>query len=216
VVARLCDVHPSGESLRVSYGVLNLTHRDGHESPAPLTVGQRYRVHVQLNDAGSVFPAGHKVRLALSTAYWPLIWPSPEKATLLISGGTLDLPVRPPETTDALLSPLPDPESATPEKPTIIRRGDMRIERIDRIDLELGTQSKSYLHVEEDDPLSAVADLRRTWTMSRDAWQIRIETRMRLSCTRDVFLLQASLRAWEGANEVCHREWDRSIPRDLL
>jgi len=31
LVVRLCDVHPSGESLRVSYGVLNLTHRDGHE-----------------------------------------------------------------------------------------------------------------------------------------------------------------------------------------
>jgi predicted acyl esterase len=31
LVVRLCDVHPSGESLRVSYGVLNLTHRDSHE-----------------------------------------------------------------------------------------------------------------------------------------------------------------------------------------
>ena len=38
LVVRLCDVHPSGELLRVSYGVLNLTHRDGHEKPAPLGV----------------------------------------------------------------------------------------------------------------------------------------------------------------------------------
>ena len=118
LVVRLCDVHPSGESLRVSYGVLNLTHRDGHEKPAPLAIGERYRVRIQLNDAGSVFPAGHRVRLALSTAYWPMIWPSPEKATLLIFGGTLDLPVRPPHAADALLSPLPGPESAPPEKPT--------------------------------------------------------------------------------------------------
>ena len=145
-----------------------------------------------------------------------MIWPAPEKATLLISGGTLDLPVHPPRAEDALLSPLPPPESAPPEKPTITRRGDMRIARIDRIGLELGTESKSRFHVEEDDPLSAVAELRRTWTMSRDAWQIRIETQMRLSCTRDVFLLQASLRAWEGANEVCRREWDRAIARDFL
>jgi len=92
----------------------------------------------------------------------------------------------------------------------------VRIERIDRIGLELGTKGKSYLHVEEDDLLSAVAELRRRWTMSRDAWQIRIETQMRLSCNRDVFLLQGSLRAWEGANEVCRREWDRSIPRGFL
>jgi hypothetical protein len=33
-----------------------------------------------------------------------MIGPSPEKATLLILGGTLDLPVRPPQVTDALLS----------------------------------------------------------------------------------------------------------------
>jgi hypothetical protein len=86
----------------------------------------------------------------------------------------------------------------------------VRIERIDRIGLELGTESKSQFHVEEDDPLSAVAELRRTETMSRDARQIRIGTRMRLSCTRDVFLLQGSLRAWEGPNEA------RSIPREFL
>jgi hypothetical protein len=209
-------VHPSGESLRVSYGALNLTHRDGHDKPAPLAVGQRYRVHIQLNDAGSVFPAGHKIRLAISTAYWPMIWPAPERATLLISGGMLELPVRTRGATDAPLRPLPGPESAPPEKPTISHRDNMRIERIDRLGLELGTRNDSKLHVDEDDPLSAVNELRRTWTMSRDAWQIRIETQMRLSCNRDVFLLQASLRAWEGANEICHREWDRSIPRDLL
>jgi uncharacterized protein len=83
-------------------------------------------VRIQLNDAGSVFPASHKVRLAPSTAYWPMIWPSPEKATLLILGCTLDLPVRPPQATDALLSPLPGPESAPPEKPTKTRHGAYR------------------------------------------------------------------------------------------
>jgi predicted acyl esterase len=216
LAVRLCDVHPSGESLRVSYGVLNLAHRDGHENPALLAVGERYRVRIRLNDAGSVFPAGHKVRIALSTAYWPMIWPSPEQATLLILGGTLDLPLRPPRATDARLPPFPEPEWALPEKPTVTRRGDLRIERIDRIGLELGSEGKSRFHIEEDDPLSATAELRRTQTMSRDAWQIRIETEMRLSCTRDAFLLRGGLRAWEGAKEVCHREWDCSIPRDFM
>jgi predicted acyl esterase len=216
LVVRLCDVHPSGESLRVSYGVLNLTHRDGHENPTLLAIGERYRVRIQLNDTGSVFPAGHKVRLAVSTAYWPMIWPSPEKATLLIFSGTLDLPQRPTQAADATPLPFAGPESAPPEKPTIIRRGDVRIERIDRIGLELSTQSKSRFHVEENDPLSAVVELRRTQTMSRDAWQIRVETQMRLSSTGNDFLLQAGLRAWEGANEVCRREWDRSILRDFI
>jgi predicted acyl esterase len=216
LVVRLCDVHPSGESLRVSYGVLNLAHRDGHEKPALLAIGERYRLRIQFNDAGSVFPAGHRVRLALSTAYWPMIWPSPENATLRILGGTLDLPVRPPRTTDALLSPLPGPESAPPEKPTISRQGNMRVEHIERIGLTLGTEGESRYHLDEGDPLSATAELRRTLAMARDAWQVRVQTQMRLSCTRDAFLLQADLRAWEGTQEVCHRKWDRSIPRDFM
>ena len=216
LVVRLCDVHPSGESLRVSYGVLNLTHREGHEQPTLLAIGERYRVRIQLNDAGSVFPAGHKLRLAISTAYWPMIWPSPETATVMIFAGTLDLPQRSPNVADARLSPFPEPETASPEKPTISRRDGVRVEHIDRIGLELGTQYKSEYHIEENDPLSAVAELRNTQTLSRNEWQIRVETQLRLSSTGNAFLLQGSLRAWEGANEVCRRDWDRSIPRDFL
>jgi putative CocE/NonD family hydrolase len=213
IAVRLCDVHPSAESLRVSFGVQNLTHRDGHETPQPLVPGERYQIRIQLNDAGVVFPAGHRIRLALSTAYWPMTWPAPEIATLTIFSGTLDLPVRPTQAADAALPPLPGPETATPERPTVIRPG---LVHIDRLGLELGTEGKFAFDITDDDPLSATAEMQRTETIQRDAWQVRIETRMRLSCTRDAFLLQASLRAWEGASEVCHREWDRSIPRDLV
>ena len=71
-------------------------------------------------------------------------------------------------------------------------------------------------HVEENDPLSAVAELRNTQTLSRNEWQIRVETQLRMSSTANAFLLQGSLRAFEGDNEVCRRDWDRSIPRDFL
>ncbi len=81
---------------------------------APLEIGEHYRVSIQLDDAGSVFPAGHKVRLAISTAYWPMIWPSPETATVRIFAGTLDLPHRSPNVADARLLPFPEPETASP------------------------------------------------------------------------------------------------------
>jgi hypothetical protein len=121
--------------------------------------------------------------------------------------------VRPPQTADALLPPLPGPETAAPERPTTVRPG---LVRIDRLGLELGTEGKFAFDIKDDDPLSATAEMKRTETIERDAWQVRIETSMRLSCTRDAFLLRASLRAWQGANQVCHCEWDRSIPRDLV
>ena len=163
-----------------------------------------------------MFPSGHKLRLAISTAYWPMIWPSPETAIVQIFSGMLDLPQRSSNVADAKLSPFPEPETARPEKPTIFRRDGVRIERIDRIGLESGTQDKTEYRVEENDPLSAVAELSHTQTLSRNEWQIRVETQMRLSSTGNAFLLQGSLRAWEGANEVCRRNRDRSIPRDFM
>ena len=65
-------------------------------------------------------------------------------------------------------------------------------------------------------PLSAVASMQRTMTVARDDWKVRIETSMRLSCTRDTFRLAASMRAFDGEKEVCHRTWDQSIKRDLV
>jgi hypothetical protein len=140
-----------------------------------------------------------------------MIWPAPETATLTVFDGTLDLPVRPTRP-EGSLPPLPGPETATPERPTVIRPG---LVRIDRIGLELGGEGKFAVDLKDDDPLSASIEMQRTQTIRRDAWQVRIQTAMRLSCTRDAFLLRASLRAWEGDSEVCHREWDESIPRDL-
>ena len=58
LAARLSDVAPDGAATRVSYGLLNLTHRESHEHPTPLQPGRRYRVRLQLNDVGQAFPPG--------------------------------------------------------------------------------------------------------------------------------------------------------------
>ena len=66
--ARLSDIAPDGAATRVSYGLLNLTHRDGHADPKPLVPGERYRVAIAMNDIAHVFASGHRLRLALSFA----------------------------------------------------------------------------------------------------------------------------------------------------
>jgi hypothetical protein len=121
--------------------------------------------------------------------------------------------VRPPGAGDSRLATLPEPQTAPPEPSSAVRPG---VVRIDRIGLELGSEGNFHCHVEPDDPLSAVAEMRLTQTVSRDPWRTRFETRMRLSCTYDAFVLRAEVRAWDGDAEICHREWDRTVPRDFV
>ena len=212
LIARLCDVHPDGTSLRVSFGVLNLTHRGGSAAPSALVPGQRYRVRLQLNDCGAGLPAGHRIRLALSTAYWPMVWPAPETATVTILAGALDLPVRPVRRGETLPA-LPPPESSPPDKGRPVRPG---VVRFDRIGLEVGAEGSFSADIRGHDPLSAAVGMRRTLTLSRDGWQVRVETSMRMSCTRETFRLEASMRAFDGDEEICRREWNPSIPRNLV
>jgi hypothetical protein len=213
LAVRLCDVHPDGASLRISYGILNLAYRDSYESPALLQPGRRYRIRIQLNDAGSVFPAGHRIRLALSTNYWPMIWPTPDRPTVTVFSGTVELPIRPVNPSDALLPALPEPETATPEPTTQTQQGGVRI---DRLGLELSTGGDFRTHMEPDDPLSAVVEMRQSQTVSRGSWRTRFETTTRISCTRNTFNLHATMCAWEGEVEVCRRTWDTSVPREFI
>jgi putative CocE/NonD family hydrolase len=213
IVVRLCDVRPSGEVLRVSYGILNLTRRDGFDAPSALVSGRRYRVQLRMNDAGATFPAGHKVRIALSTTYWPLMWPAPEAATITVYSASLRLPTRPAGSLDALLEQMQPVETALPELLTQAPDGTQRIERIG---LDIMSEGNARYRIERDDPLSAVAEVRRSDTVARGDWRIRVETELRVSCRSDTFNVQARLRAWHGDAEVCDRAWVESIPRDLM
>jgi len=100
IVVRLGDVAPDGAVEQVSEGILNLTHRDSHADPSPLVPGQDHEVRIALRAAGHRFLPGHRLRLSLASAHWPVIWPSPGDARLLIARGPaapsrLELPLAP-------------------------------------------------------------------------------------------------------------------------
>jgi hypothetical protein len=237
--ARLCDVAPDGASLRVAYGLFNLSHRESHEHPEPLEPGRRYAVRLRLNDIAHAFPPGHHIRLALSTTYWPIAWPSPEAATVIVStaGSRLFLPVRRPRDDDARLVPFPDAEGAPPEKRTVLRPGgfertfaydvardamtytsvaDSGVQRIDAIGLELEEVARKVYRIGRDDPLSADNFIHWTTRRARGDWEVRVETRTRMRATRADFLIEAELDAYEAERRVFSRNWHAKIPRDLV
>jgi predicted acyl esterase len=117
LVVRLCDVSPTGSSLLVTRGLLNLNHRNSHEFPEPLEPGKEYTVTITLNPIAHALPSGHRWRVAISPTYWPWSWPSPKPITLTVRTGqssSLTLPIRPSQESDAYLPPFLEPEGSPP------------------------------------------------------------------------------------------------------
>ena len=79
-VVRLQDVAPDGTPSQVDAGILNLTHRDSHEHPAPLQPGAPTEVRIVLRATSHRFRAGHRIRLSVASSMWPVVWPSPAPA----------------------------------------------------------------------------------------------------------------------------------------
>src|SRR5690625_198566 len=134
VIVRLSDVAPDGSATRISYGVQNLTHLDGADEPRRLEPGQRYTVRVQLNGMAQSLPPGHRLRVAVSTSYWPVVWPPPEPVQLTVhpASSRLILPVRPPGVDDGEPAPtFGEPEGAPPLEVRQITPGeqDWRVSR---------------------------------------------------------------------------------------
>jgi len=71
------SVVPAGLSRLLCRGVLNLTHRDSHEHPAPFPLHTWLPVDIYLKSVAATVPAGWRLRLAVSTTYWPWVVPSP-------------------------------------------------------------------------------------------------------------------------------------------
>jgi len=219
--------------------VLNLTHRESHEEPAPLVPGERMQVALQLDGIAQAIPAGHRLRLALSPAYWPWLWPAPEPVTLGIHTATssIALPVRAPRPEDERLRPFEEPEQAPPleeEKLDPVEgsrsvtrdfatgRTELRFDwaaggryRLVAAGLVTGYWTETVYSIVPGDPLSAEVRCFAATELGRDDWLTRAEIRAVMSCDAGRFLVRTELEAFENGERVRHREWDFETPRDL-
>jgi uncharacterized protein len=238
LVARLEAVDPGGRSARISYGVLNLTHRHGHADPQPLEPGVRYAIRLQLNDIGQAFGQGQRIRLALSNAYWPTVWPSPRPVTVTLHPGSrLELPLRTPQPRDAAITQFLQPESATPMPVRTLRQPDRRRHaEVDPINgritvtaakdwgatefIETGFvrdgEGVEIYSIDRADPLTARGEIRRRTTQQLGDWQARTETLTVQTATEDAFLISTRLDAWDGEHQIFSKTWSQSIDRDLV
>jgi uncharacterized protein len=240
VAARLSDVRPDGAATRVTYGLLNLTRHDSTEHPEPLEPGRRYRATVHLNGVAQTFPAGHRVRLSLSTSYWPLAWPPPHPARLGVREhtSTLSLPVRPADAPDGTpADPFGEPEGTEPiavtsltppEESWEVKRDlvdyraaldivkDRGTVRFEEIGLDVGRRAHERYTAVADDFTSVSGESTWTMTFRRADWDVRVVTHTRLTCDERDFHVDATLDGYEADRRVFSRTWNETVRRDLL
>jgi putative CocE/NonD family hydrolase len=98
-MARLEDVAPDGTTTLVASAAQNGAHRESAREPRALVPGERFPLDIEMHFTSWVFPAGHRLRLAVSNAQWPMLWPTPYAMTTRLYLGAdatqLVLPVVP-------------------------------------------------------------------------------------------------------------------------
>lgn len=229
--ARLSEVLPDGTSALVSRGILNLTHRDSHTDPDPVTPGEAYSVRIELDATSWVFTAGNRIRLAIAGAGWPDAWPPPAASELTVVLAETRL----------VLPEVPGPAPIT-QPPDLVHidggtdgGGDGATWRIEHdvygreARVVVGQESRAGLaegsHVQRTDRVRAgVAphDPGRAWVESETdvevAWPevtARTVAHVELRSDAETYMFDLRLDVYENGELLRTRAWQSVTPRKL-
>ncbi len=97
---RLQDVAPDGAVTAITGAGQSGAQRDSLERPEPLVPDHEYLLQFDLYLSSWTWEAGHRIRVSVSNAQWPMLWPTPYPMTTTLrfggtAGSSLTLPVIP-------------------------------------------------------------------------------------------------------------------------
>ncbi len=235
IAVRLCDLRPDGTSALITMGVFNLAHRESFATPSPLTPGVEFTTQFALDQIAYRLPEGHRLRVSLSTTYWPFVWPSPESATLSLSKGCLHLPIKtgqdeipvafePPERSPEWQADTLRPASSTRddvfddktnEHLTLIHNdfGEFKDRHHGLIN---GSVVSERWSIKPDDPLSASGDIQWEQTGGRDDWHWRTDASIQARCDATHFYITAKLTAYNNNEIIFEQDYSDTIKREFI
>lgn len=243
LTVRLCDVAPDGSSTLVTRGVCNAAKRAGADRADPLEPGVPTELDVRLVSTGHRFAAGHRVRLAVSSSYWPWVWPHGAAATVTLdpAASSVTLPTWTRATDDGVRFEEPvrstplaiertSPVDPLPQRTVThdVETGEWTLDvdpgygggRVYPDGLVFTEDARETYRIRQDDPTSARATSRWAIGLEQPEWAARVETTSDVTATADAFHLVNTVRAWArdgatGAPEVLVAEhtFTDEVPR---
>ena len=240
-VAKIAEVAPDGSSALIVDGSLNGTRRGdlaaALKTPQPMKPGEVYELDIPMFPTGWVIKKGHRVRLAISGADFPNLWPTPFEATNRVyRGGPYDsrliLPV-------VAASKLDTPEFlAAPQLKTIVASyGEPPVQQtiVDQItgtvtatnrgagtvvlENNLGSVFRSGEYIctaNRNDPAHANIVGTHTYAYKRDGDEIKVVAESSIRATRDAFHLLIHLNVTKNGRAFFQKSWSHSEPRRLM
>ena len=233
IAVRLNHIHPDGASTRITYGVFNLGHVDGHDKPRKLKKGEAVALTFNLDQIAYRVSKGHKIRLSISNSYWPLLWPMPDNGQIEIIEGSIEIPIIEGGSSD-MRSFLPE-KTDEPWKTETIRKSsnirkvtrdigsdqsileivdDFGLVRDSAHGLEIGSIAREWWTIHPSDPLSAEGRTHWTEERNRGDWRTRTETFATMHSDADNFYIQAKLEAYENETLLFEKKFSETISRD--
>jgi len=239
-VARLSDVAPDGTVTQITGAAMNGTHRVSAREPRAIVPGEAFDLDIEMHFTSWVFPKGHRIRLAINNAQWPMLWPTPEPMTTQLRLGTsrLTLPTVPPAA-----RPVPDflpPTNDDPQFPgveslvagTVSGYGEISsVERnpqtgtaVARATNEYGTrypwgEERNFetIRYEVNDHAPADAAVTGTHRIEVKLPQRTLvwDAELTFRSDREHFFYTYRRRLTENGTLVRERTWQETIPRDF-
>jgi hypothetical protein len=234
-VAKLADVAPDGSSALIVDGSLNGTRRQSLTDPRPMTPGEVYELKIPMNPMGWILRPGHRLRLAVSGADFPNLWPTPERARnrVYLDKSRLVLPVVG-KATGAMAPELGPPPRLTPimrsssEPPRQQVLHDQITGAVTVLNRTAGTltlpEGRGVLTQEHSfrctasskDPAQASIVGTHTFVLRREDGTFEVSAESTIRATATAFHITINLTVTRNGKPFFHKTWMESQPRRLL
>jgi putative CocE/NonD family hydrolase len=240
-VVRISDVSPAGQVTQISGAGFNGAHRESARDPSALVPGEVFDLDIEMMFTSWVFPRGHRIRLAVSNAQWPMFWPTPFPMTTTLElggdrGSRLVLPTVPPadRPVPAFPAPAENPAMAgfeTLDSGTVSGYGEIgAVQRDPDTGEAFGVATNSggerypwgverfeeRIEHRTNDRNPALTSVTGTYALTEELQDrtLRFEQDVEFSSDETNFRLIFRRRVRQDGELIHEKSWDEIIPRD--
>ena len=233
---RLEDVWPDGKVSMISGTLINPADRMSRLSPALLEPGKETLLSGEIHFTTWRFKPGHKIRLSIANAQFPMAWPTPYKGSTTFYPGpdsSIELPIVEKNTLTATCDlPAPEPEAwppdasyseqnegkrthidYNPETGAAVYSCGINQKMIIR-DTQYHMQEQNTWKVNDNDPAHAIYEAVTNYSITLSNRELRLIVTFNMASDETNFHLTETRQLFENNEIIREKKWNRSIPRE--